>query len=60
MKRNNRIQLLLDEMKRDHWFIKLKRWYNLKLWTYKCMTRKYWDKEYENYIFKNKNEQHGK
>lgn len=40
------IQELLDEMKNDPWHVKLKRWLRLKIWTYKCLTRKYWDKTY--------------
>lgn len=48
------IQRLLDEMANDPWHVKLRRWWNLKVWTYKCLTRKYWDKEYQHYIFKKK------
>ncbi len=30
------------------------RWWRLKIWTYTCLTRKYWDKSFEGYIFKKK------
>ena len=48
------VQRLLDEMENDPWYVKLKRWYRLKVWTYKCLTRKYWDKTFDGYVFKNK------
>ena len=48
------IQRLLDEMKNDPWYVKLKRWWRLKVWVYTCLTRKYWDKSFEGYIFKKK------
>ena len=47
------VQRLLDEMENEPWHVKIKRWYRLKVWTYKCMTRKYWDTTFEGYIFKN-------
>lgn len=43
---------LLEQMKRDPWHIKLMRWWRVKLWVWTCMTRKYWDKEYQHYIWK--------
>lgn len=46
------LQNLLDEMDRDPWWVKLRRWWIVKLWIYKCMTRKYWDSSYHKYIFK--------
>lgn len=47
-------QRLLDEMEQDPWYIKLRRWYRVKLWVFICLTRKYWDKTYSGYVFKNK------
>lgn len=49
---NKTIQELLDEMKKDAWHVKLKRWFRLKMWIYLCFSRKFWDKEFEGYIFK--------
>ncbi len=46
------VQQLMDEMEKDPWHIKLRRWWRLKVWTWKCITRKYWDKSYQGYIFK--------
>lgn len=48
------IQEILDSCKKDPWYIKLKRWLILKTWVYTCLTRKYWDKTFEGYIFKKK------
>lgn len=48
------VQRLFDEMKNDSWYVKLMRWYKLKVWTYKCLTRKYWDRTFNGYIFKQK------
>ena len=50
--RSETVQRLLDEMEKDPWYVKLRLWWNLKVWTYKCLTRKYWDKDYQHYIFK--------
>jgi hypothetical protein len=47
-------QRILSEMDRDPWYIKFKRWIKVHIWVYKCLTRKYWDKEYQHYIFKKK------
>ena len=52
--RSRKVQELMDEMEKDPWYIKLYLWYRLKVWTYMCLTRKYWDKSYEHYIFKKK------
>lgn len=43
---------ILNEMKKDKWYIKLKRWFKLQIWVWICLTRKYWDKNYQHYIFK--------
>lgn len=52
--KSKKVQELLDEMDRDPWYVKFKRWIRLKIWVYKCLTRKYWDKDFEDYIFKKK------
>lgn len=52
--KSKKVQELLDEMENDPWCVKLRRWYNLKVWTYRCLTRKYWDKSFDGYIFKKK------
>lgn len=40
-------------MDKDPWYIKLKRNIRVQIWVWACLTRKYWDKSYEHYIFKN-------
>lgn len=30
------IQKMLDDMEKDYWWVKLKRWYRLKLWILRC------------------------
>lgn len=48
------IQQILDETEKDPWYIKLKRWYRLQRWIFICRTRKFWDREYQHFIFKSK------
>jgi hypothetical protein len=48
------LQKVLDEADKDSWYIKLKRWYRLEKWVLICRTRKFWDKEYQHYIWKKK------
>jgi len=48
------VDRIMNEMQQDAWYIKLRRWWNLKLWVWRCLTRKYWDKDYQHYIFKKK------
>ena len=48
------LESLINEMDNDPWYIKLKRWFRLKKWLFTCLTRRYWDKSYENYVFKKK------
>jgi hypothetical protein len=48
------LQNLLDESKKDPWYIKLRRWYSLQKWILVCRTRKFWDKEHQHYIFRSK------
>ncbi len=50
--KSKKVQEMLDQMEKDVWYVKLRRWYILKIWTYKCLSRKYWDKTHPNYIFK--------
>jgi hypothetical protein len=38
---NKTVQRLLDEIDKDPWYIKLKRWFRLQIWVWKCLTRKY-------------------
>jgi hypothetical protein len=45
---------IMRQMEQDPWHVKLKRWWHIKLWVWMCLTRKYWDKEYQHYIFKKK------
>jgi hypothetical protein len=52
--RSKTVQRILDEMEKDPWHVKFIRWYHVKIWTYKCLTRKYWDKSFSGYIFKKK------
>ncbi len=50
--RSKVLQRLMNQMEKDPWHVKLKRWYNLEKWVLICRTRKYWDKEYEHYIWR--------
>lgn len=52
--RSKVFQRILDTMEKDPWHIKLRRWWRVEVWTWKCLTRKYWDKSYQGYIFKKK------
>lgn len=52
--RSKTVERMFNEMKKDRWYVKLKRWYKVKLWTYACLTRKFWDKKFDGYIFKKK------
>jgi len=52
--RSDIIKRMMDEMDKDPWYIKLRRWWRIKIWIYTCLTRKYWDKSYSGYIFKKK------
>ena len=35
--RSKIVHKILDDMKKDSWWIKLRRWWRLKLWVYKCL-----------------------
>ncbi len=48
------VERLFEEMKRDRGWVKLRRWVRLKIWVWGCLTRKYWDKSYEGYLFRSK------
>jgi len=49
------VERLFEEMERDGWWKKCKRWVRLQIWVWGCLTRKYWDKSYEGYLFRSKN-----
>lgn len=46
--RSPTVQRIIDEMEKDSWWVKLKRWLRIEWWTFKCLTRKYWDKAFIN------------
>lgn len=48
------LQEAIEEMEKDPWYVKLRRWYKVRIWIYTCLSRKYWDKTYSGYIFKKK------
>lgn len=48
------VDRLMREMEQDPWHVKLKRWWRVQVWVCICLTRKYWDKNYQHYIFKKK------
>lgn len=48
------IQQLLDEINKEPWYIKLRRWINLQRWLLVCETRKFWDQSFNGYIFRKK------
>lgn len=52
IRRSKILQEIEDKMKKDPWYIKLRRWIWVKVWIYTCLTRKYWDKSFSGYIFK--------
>lgn len=47
--RSKFLQEILDEMEKDPWYVKFKRWFRLKLWVITCKLRYHWNK-----IFKRK------
>jgi hypothetical protein len=53
--KSKKVQEMFDQMENDNWYVKLRRWWNLQIWTYKCLSRKYWDKTQSGYIFKKRN-----
>jgi hypothetical protein len=48
------LRRLTEEMKKDLWQVKLRRWWKFKRWLWKCNTRWLWDRDYEHNIFKKK------
>jgi hypothetical protein len=52
--KNSPLQEIMKEMDNDPWYIKLKGWFWLQVWVWVCLTRKFWDKSYERYLFKKK------
>lgn len=46
------VQRMLEEMDKQPWHVKLRRWIRIRIWLYTCLTRKYWDKSYQGYIFR--------
>lgn len=35
--RSETFQCILDKMDKDHWFVKLKRWFRIELYVIKCL-----------------------
>jgi len=50
--RSKVLERILDEMDKDPWYIKLRRNIRVHVWVWTCLTRRYWDKSFEGYIFK--------
>ena len=48
------LERILKEMENDPWYVKLKRWWGVRLWVWTCRTRWIWDIEYERNIFRKK------
>jgi hypothetical protein len=48
------LRRLTEEMKRDTWHVKLRRWWRLQRWVWVCRTRWIWDLQYEHNIFRKK------
>jgi len=49
------VERLLKEMENRPWHLKLRDWWNIKLWVWTCRTRFIWDLSYERNIFRKKN-----
>lgn len=45
---------MLEQIAKDPWHVKLRRWIRIQIWIYTCLSRKYWDKTYSGYIFRKK------
>jgi hypothetical protein len=52
---SEKLQKLQDEINSFSWYKKLSSDIKLQIWVWKCLSRKYWDKSFEHYIFR-KNE----
>jgi hypothetical protein len=48
------LRRLTEEMKKDPWHVKLRRWWRLERWVWRCRTRWLWDLDYEHNIFRKK------
>jgi hypothetical protein len=48
------LRRLTEEMKKDPWHVKLRRWFRLQRWMWMCRTRWIWDLDYEHNIFRKK------
>ncbi len=48
------LKQLVEEMRNDPWHVRLRRWWRLELWVWRCRTRWIWDLDYEHNIFRKK------
>jgi hypothetical protein len=48
------LRRLTEEIKKDPWHVKLRRWWKFKRWMWMCRTRWIWDLNYEHNIFRKK------
>jgi hypothetical protein len=48
------LKQLVEEMRNDPWHVKLRRWWRLERWVWRCRTRWLWDLDYEHNIFRKK------
>jgi hypothetical protein len=48
------LRRLTEEMKKDPWHVKLRRWWRFQRWVWMCRTRWIWDLQYEHNIFRKK------
>jgi hypothetical protein len=48
------LRRLTEEIKKDPWHVKLRRWWKFKRWMWMCRTRWMWDLDYEHNIFRKK------
>ena len=48
------LRRLTEEMKKDTWHVKLRRWFRLQRWMWMCRTRWIWDLDHEHNIFRKK------
>jgi hypothetical protein len=48
------LKQLVEEMRNDPWHVRLRRWFRLQRWVWRCRTRWLWDLDYEHNIFRKK------
>jgi hypothetical protein len=48
------LKQLVEEMRNDPWHVRLRRWWRLERWVWRCRTRWIWDLDYEHNIFRKK------